>query len=298
MTFSFLKEKGWAWLQLIRFPNLFTAMADVVAGCLILFGPRFSLLDLLLLVLASACIYGGGCALNDLCDRDVDAEERPFRPIPSGRVSVGEALFLTCGLFVAALILSFRVATSSFLIASLLIALCVLYDVCSKKTEILGPLNMGACRAFNLFLGMSPGFPPSAIHLVFGLISLIYVFSLTTLSKVEAGGTLGNRRWIVLSGWLVVPSAVLYLVIGNHLPEGGGSMIFLIAFAFFTGRTLLKALANPTPDLVGNGVKTMVLGIPLLDAVYVAGTQSWVYGVPVALCIVPAVYFARRFYVT
>jgi len=296
MILVFLKEKAWAYLQLIRFPNLFTAMADVLAGYLIIFGSRLSWSDLFLLALSSTCIYAGGCALNDLCDRGVDAEERPSRPIPSGRVSVGEALFLTCGLFAVALFLSFRVATGSFLIASLLIALSVLYDTFSKKTEIFGPLNMGACRSFNLLLGMSPGFPPSVLHLVLALISMTYVFSLTVLSKAEVGGTLGSRRWIVLAGWLLVLSAVLYLKLDDRLAQS--SLIFLIAFVFFTGRALLKWFTDPTPASVGNGVKTMVLGIPLLDAVYLGGTQGWVYAVPVALCILPAVYFSRRFYVT
>ena len=36
---------------------------------------------------ASALIYLGGMALNDWADRELDAEERPERPIPSGRIS-------------------------------------------------------------------------------------------------------------------------------------------------------------------------------------------------------------------
>jgi hypothetical protein len=42
----------------------------------------------------------------------------------------------------------------------------------------------------------------------------------------------------------------------------------------------------------------MVLGIPLLDAVYSSGVQGWPYGVVVALCILPAVFLSRYLYVT
>ena len=38
---------------------------------------------------ASSCLYLAGMALNDYADREVDAVERPARPIPSGRVSPG-----------------------------------------------------------------------------------------------------------------------------------------------------------------------------------------------------------------
>ena len=48
-------------------------------------------LPFLLLLLASACLYCGGMVWNDYFDRAQDKLERPSRPIPSGRVSPGEA---------------------------------------------------------------------------------------------------------------------------------------------------------------------------------------------------------------
>ena len=36
---------------------------------------------------ASVCLYWAGMAANDWADRELDAVERPERPIPSGRVS-------------------------------------------------------------------------------------------------------------------------------------------------------------------------------------------------------------------
>ena len=49
------------------------------------------------LAAASSCLYLAGMALNDYADRDVDAVERPGRPIPSGRVTPGFALGLAGG---------------------------------------------------------------------------------------------------------------------------------------------------------------------------------------------------------
>ena len=38
---------------------------------------------------ASVCLYWAGMSANDWADRDLDAKERPERPIPSGRVTPG-----------------------------------------------------------------------------------------------------------------------------------------------------------------------------------------------------------------
>ena len=39
------------------------------------------------LVGSSSLMYLAGMALNDYADREIDAVERPSRPIPSGRIS-------------------------------------------------------------------------------------------------------------------------------------------------------------------------------------------------------------------
>src|SRR2546427_505844 len=74
-------------LALVRPPNVFTAVADSAAGLLLArrAGPVAGDPGLWCLA-ASACLYLGGIALNDYFDREVDAVERPERPIPSGAV--------------------------------------------------------------------------------------------------------------------------------------------------------------------------------------------------------------------
>ena len=74
-------------LTLIRPPNVFTAFADSLAGLLVLVGlgipaPHRAWA----IVLASGCLYLAGIVFNDVFDREVDARERPMRPIPSGLV--------------------------------------------------------------------------------------------------------------------------------------------------------------------------------------------------------------------
>src|SRR5215210_5721665 len=96
--------KSWlAYAQLVRLPNVFTAIADILlaAAATTLFregGQPVQLLDYLgtfaLLMLASACLYSGGMVWNDYFDLEQDLRERPFRPIASGRVSLQAAVVL------------------------------------------------------------------------------------------------------------------------------------------------------------------------------------------------------------
>src|SRR5262245_29074995 len=81
-----------AYAQLIRLPNVFTAAADIVLGAVagVEFAggalPQWWQAKLGLLLAASACLYSGGMVWNDFFDLKQDKRERPFRPIPSGRI--------------------------------------------------------------------------------------------------------------------------------------------------------------------------------------------------------------------
>ena len=280
----------------MRFANVFTAMADVLAGYLIVVGTQLRFFELLGLLLASTCIYGAGCVLNDLWDWEKDAKERPFRPLPSGRVSCLEALSLLALLFVVGLSASLPVGYPSGVVAFSLVLLVFSYNLLTKEMDYLGPLNMGVCRAFNLLLGMSPHLSPLEIPALFPVISLLYVFSLTVLSRFEVNAGLGRKQWLVVAGW-----AGVVLVTAGLMAEGlllWEAAIFLCSFVAWTGLPLLKGLLDSKPEAVGKAVKALILGLPLLDAVYVSGVQGFAFGIPVLLCIVPAVLISRHLYVT
>src|SRR5688500_5061733 len=116
------------------------------------------------LAAASALLYTAGMVLNDVFDIDIDREERPERPLPSGAISLAVAgtfgfTLLALGVvlgWIAGLVLGADAAAPwrSGLVATLLAALVVLYDVWLKRTP-LGPIGMGLCRFANVLLGMS-----------------------------------------------------------------------------------------------------------------------------------------------
>ncbi|MGO9812251.1 MAG: UbiA family prenyltransferase, partial [Isosphaeraceae bacterium] len=74
-------------LQLIRLPNVLTAAADSLAGWLLGGGSLGEVGRWAPLAIASMVLYAAGMALNDVFDAEIDRQERPGRPIPSGRVA-------------------------------------------------------------------------------------------------------------------------------------------------------------------------------------------------------------------
>ena len=74
-----------AYLELLRLPNVFTAIADVMMGYWFALavaraddaGENTEWESLILLVLSSSCFYLAGMVLNDYFDRNKDLQERP-----------------------------------------------------------------------------------------------------------------------------------------------------------------------------------------------------------------------------
>ena len=129
------------YLELLRPPNVVTAVADVLAGYAV--SGRSNPAALPWLIGATACLYAGGVVLNDYFDRHLDAVERPERPLPSGRVPAGAAAALGGGLLVAGIGLAARATLAAGVVAAVTAGMILLYDRWGKRHAILGPMNMG-----------------------------------------------------------------------------------------------------------------------------------------------------------
>ncbi|MEZ6072374.1 MAG: UbiA family prenyltransferase [Pirellulales bacterium] len=153
-----------AYLELFRLPNVFTAIADVALGFLlthvsVVAGPTSQLVTFTLLVMASCFLYTAGMVLNDAFDAEIDAAERPHRPIPSGRVSPVAARWLGRQMLLVGVALGWLAGWSSGswrcgVVATLLAGCVYAYDARLKAT-CWGPLAMGGCRMLNVLLGAS-----------------------------------------------------------------------------------------------------------------------------------------------
>ena len=165
------RAKLLAFAQLLRLPNLFTAVADPLAGWLLTGGGPAA--ELALRAGTSACLYTAGIVLNDCFDYRLDCRERPERPLPRGDIPVRLAWMLGVVLFLTGLALGGVNALP-------LAALIIFYNAFAKHFVWLAPVTLGACRACNLALGMG-GFAPYWPPLILGA----YVAGLTLIARRE-----------------------------------------------------------------------------------------------------------------
>jgi len=175
-------------LRLMRPANVVTAYADILAG-----SAAVGLIEperLACLLAATTGLYGGGVVLNDVLDAQLDSEERPERPIPSGAITLRNASIFGGLLLAGGTGAAFLCSPLSGLVACATAISVVLYDAWGKHQNILGPANMGLCRGLNLLLGMTVAGVWPGVRAPLGLVTLCYIAGITALSRGEVrGGT-------------------------------------------------------------------------------------------------------------
>lgn len=251
-----------------------------------------------LLLAASICLYWTGMILNDFFDRDVDAQERPGRPIPSGRVSAKTALALALVLNLAGLGIASLVGNNSLLIAAALTATVWLYDGTLKKTP-LAPLVMGSCRFFNVMLGASASptgelwcLPQVHVAAGFG----IYIVGLTWFARQEAKTS--SRNHLLAATFVVNLGLCTLLAFLLHAPENEQrttSLFVLFVIAVTIIRRLIRAVSDPSPERVQVAVKIMLLSyITLSASIILFAAADPTYAAAVAALLIPAFLLSRK----
>lgn len=174
-----------AWAELLRLPALFSVPGDALAGAAAAGSAPGS--RTLLAIGSSLCLYEAGMALNDWADRDIDAVERPHRPLPSGRVRPAAALTAACALTGAGLALAARAGRPALAVAAPLAATVWAYDLGLKHTPA-GPVTMGAARALDLLLGAAATTGSARPALPSAALLGTHTLAVTTVSRQEARG--------------------------------------------------------------------------------------------------------------
>lgn len=304
------------YLELMRLPNVFTAMADVAMGFFFVqaAGPQWmpthkDLFTLASLIAASSFLYLAGMVLNDVFDLETDRRERPERPLPSGRVSLVAAWWLGWKLLAAGVLLG---AVAAFLaghirpavVAILLAVLIVLYDIRLKNTP-LGPVAMGGCRMLNVLLGMSAlaGAVAAEHWLVAGGLGL-YVAGVTWFARREAeqsnrlqlaAATLTISLSLALLAWLPDWSDRLILPLQQE-PHRWRLLIAMLGLLIVW--RCVWAVIEPVPLRVRMAVAQCVLSLVMLDAALCYSTCGLLWAAMILLLLVPALFLGRWIAVT
>lgn len=249
-------------LRLGRVSNLPTVWTNVVAGATIA-NPAATAADLASIGLSMTAFYVGGMYLNDYFDREIDARERPGRPIHSGAIGAGTVSAIGFALLAAGVALLIPFGALPVVLGLALAAMIVLYDAWHKGNTV-APVIMGLCRALvYLATGAAVG-GQFGLALLAGAIALTaHVVGLTYAAKQENLNQVG-RLWplailsvplllalpVLLNGWLVVAAALL-----------------LGAVDGFAVRVLAQ---RATPGAVPRAVSMLIAAICLVDALAVA----------------------------
>jgi 4-hydroxybenzoate polyprenyltransferase len=305
------------WLRLLRLPNVFTALSDVTMGFLFVRHSLDPLAAYVCLAAATALLYTAGMVLNDVFDIDIDTRERPQRPLPSGRIPLPLARALGIAMLALGVLFGWTAGFAfmpvgwlyirSGLVASLLAACVIFYNAWLKRTP-LGPLGMGACRFFNVLLGMSlVASEPGAIVLGFAPAHLlvaggigIYIVGVTWFARNEAGE---SPIWQLLAAMLVMIGGVV--VLGSftayeaRLFQEPWIVSVLLGLLMVTVlRRCFAAVLDPSPARVQAAVKHSILSLIWLDAAIVAAIAPLPYAFGIVALLIPALLLGRWVYST
>lgn len=167
-------------IELLR-PNVCLMAVFGLAIASIIFGINIISFQFTLAAIVAFLICGGGNAINDYFDFEIDKINMPKRPLPSGRISRKSALYLFWIVSITGLVLSYFVNPAFLAIALFNFIVSSLYAWKLKKTTIKG--------VFVAYLGSSAfiaapfisGFPSSLLDSSLLLLILISFFG--TLSR-------------------------------------------------------------------------------------------------------------------
>lgn len=290
----------------MRLANVVTAIADVLAGVAIAqyFEKGFEnifLPPVLFLCIATACLYAGGVVLNDVFDAELDAVERPERPIPSGIISKGSAAIFGASLLLTG-ILAAGFVHENYLNNSLLLAVAiavasVVYDGWGKHHSILGPLNMGLCRGLNLALGISIVAPALQQYWYMAFVPIVYIAAITAISRGEVHG--GSRRILYFAA--ILYSAVIVAILSFGFLNGKAfiTIPFLIVFIALIFPPLQKAIQQPVGPRIGKAVKAGVIALIAMNAAWAAAFGAPFLALLIIILLLPlSLGLARLFAVT
>ncbi len=159
-----IKEKFGVYVQLIRPFTLLPPAVAVISGGLLALGfyGRLSLHSLIwpevdvnfIPLIIGAFIYGmlngASNAYNQVYDLDIDRVNRPSRPLPSGKLSVKEALGFAYAVYAIGLLVAFIISFSFFIVTAVCLIITTLYStppIWLKKKLLISNMTIAFCQS-------------------------------------------------------------------------------------------------------------------------------------------------------
>jgi 4-hydroxybenzoate polyprenyltransferase len=257
-------------LRLGRVSNLPTVWTNAAAGVVLASGEAEPL-RLILIMVALSLFYIAGMYLNDAFDRNIDARQRPERPIPSGQV--GATTVFAAGFAMLALgegllaLVSYGISGGQGwppVIAGLALAATIVYYDFRHKTNPLSPVVMGVCRVLVYLTAALAVGPGLSSPILWGALTLLtYLIGLTYAAKQERLARI-NNIWPL--GFLAVPFAYGVLLV----LESPITIVIYLGFLGWVGYALSHLLRRGRTN-IPLAISSLIAGICFLDALLISG---------------------------
>ena len=233
--------------ELLRAGNCAMAGFAAVIGAGIAYAPVSDGISIFGILLVFACVFlitGAGNTINDFFDADIDAINKPMRPIPSGRVSKDVALYFSLLLFGTGVVLSGFLGMICLVVAVINSTLLILYASSLKRTALAGNVCVGYLTGSTfLFGGALFGMP--GITVTAGLFGLSM---LATIAR-EIAKDIEDTRGDLAMGATTLPIRVGRKSAGHVASAVGVVAVLLSPLPYFTGFSAWYLLVVGFADL-------------------------------------------------
>lgn len=141
------------YIKLMRPLNGIMSVIAVWIGTLIAGAPLIPDTSIFLGMIAVFLISGGGMAINDFFDIEIDKLNKPNRPLASEKISKRAALAYSGFLFIVGNAAAFMISTEAFFTAVVVSALLIAYAAYIKKTILIGNLIISGLVGLTFVFG-------------------------------------------------------------------------------------------------------------------------------------------------
>lgn len=310
------------WVQLVRFPNVFSLFANCAAASIIAVGSLSRLNTVIPLFFVSALAYWAGMIFNDVNDLEEDRKHRPDRPLAAGKISPAVAshvatAMLMLGLLILSIVVVRAKGYTEWMVYSLgcycLLWLSIRLYNSQLKATLLGPLLMGLCRALNILvvgyamLGVYwekdfstvREFPDTMV--AYAVAMGVYICGITVYASREEQasnqGSLALGIILELAGLVVIGCLPMWTAgrpVSWYFPTNSAYPVLVGLIGLTILNRGIQGVVHPVPRKVQLAVKHAILSIIMIDAAIVLVFAGQWYGIGVVLLLLPAVVGAMR----
>ena len=261
------------------FPPMWAFLCGAVSSSNISLDTSYILL--IGLILSGPIVCGMSQAINDWCDKEVDAINEPSRPIPSGKVPGSWGFWIAIIMSIIGIIVSWFLGFWGFFATIIAISCAWAYSaepLRLKRSGIIGPGIVAFCyEGLPWFTGvviLTSQFPPISIILVagfyaFGAFGIMVLNDFKAIEGDQKLGihslpvTLGPRKAGLLSCFIMTLAQIAIITTFIQLKMYFIALIVLVLLCIQLF-AMSKMLTNPkklVPWYNGTGVLLYVIGM-------------------------------------